>query len=147
MSFLVQALVVVAAAIFLLLGTAHGVLTLRDLDQPRTFTPRDPALREAMQKSTIAFRRDVNLWKAWMGFNITHSLGLVLFGAALLYVGLLHPTLFAQSVWLQGFCVAVSAAYFVTSLNFFFSTPTIGTAIATACSSSSPPYPTGRNGA
>jgi hypothetical protein len=72
-----QLLISIAASIFLLMGAGHGALTLRDLKHPRAFTPQDPALRQAMQQSSIAFHPTINLWKAWLGFNLTHSLGLV----------------------------------------------------------------------
>ncbi len=130
---MVRLLLIVAASIFLLLGAAHGMLTLRDLSNPSSFTPRDPELRAAMQKSAIAFHPKVNLWQAWLGFNLTHSLGIILFGGAFLYIGIFHSLLFSQSPLLQGCSILVSAAYLVISLNFFFSTPAIGSGIAMAC--------------
>lgn len=126
-------LVTLGASIFLLLGSLHGIYTLRDLSCPRAFTPNDPALREAMQKSGIRFHPSINLWKAWLGFNLTHSLGIVICGAALLYVGLLAPQVFAASLLLQGAAVVVAAFYVVISAFFFFTTPTIGASIALAC--------------
>jgi hypothetical protein len=128
-----QVLIVIGGSIFLLLGLGHGALTLRDLRDPRAFTPRDPELRRAMQQSSIAFHRTINLWKAWMGFNLSHSLGLVLFGGAFLYVGVFEPDAFAASPLLQGCAVAVSAIYLVLSLLFWFSKPAIGSALALAC--------------
>jgi hypothetical protein len=130
---MLQALVVTGGSIFLLLGAAHGALTLRDLKDPRAFTPRDPELRRAMQQSSIAFHRTINLWKAWMGFNLSHSLGLVLFGAGFLYVGVFEPAAFAASPLLQGCAVVVSAIYLVLSLLFWFSKPAIGSGLGLAC--------------
>jgi hypothetical protein len=40
-----QILLTIASAIFLVLGTLHGVLTLRDVAKPRAFTPPDNAVR------------------------------------------------------------------------------------------------------
>lgn len=128
-----QLLVAIGGSIFLLLGVGHGLLTLRDLKDPRAFTPRDPELRKAMQQSSIAFHRTINLWKAWMGFNLSHSLGLVLFGGGFLYVGLFAPGAFAASPLLQGCAVAVSAIYLVLSLLFWFSKPAIGSGLGLAC--------------
>ncbi len=128
-----QLFVILAALIFLSLGMIHGIFTLRDLNRPRAFTPRDPALRTAMQSSGIALHPAINLWDAWMGFNLTHSLGIVLFGGAFLYVGIVAPDAFAQSMLLQGCAIGVSAIYLVLSIRFFFSKPAIGSAVATAC--------------
>lgn len=126
-------LIIFAASIFLLLGSFHGFLTLKDLIEPVTFTPRDPAVREAMQQSSLAFRSDINLWKAWMGFNLTHSLSLILFGSPFLYVGILKPDVFASSLAIQAVSIFVSAIYVILSYNFFFSTPTIASIIGLVC--------------
>ena len=128
-----QLLIVVASSIFLVMGALHGALTLRDLQNPRAFTPRDPALRQAMQQSSIRLHPSINLWKAWLGFNLSHSLGIVLFGVALLFVGLFEPGAFAASLLIQGVAVAVSAIYLALSLAFFFSRPVIGSTLGLAC--------------
>lgn len=128
-----QLLIIVAASVFLLLGGLHGVVTLKDLKNPKAFTPRDPELRKAMQQSSIAFHRTINLWDAWMGFNLTHSLGLVLIGAAFLHVGVFEPAAFAQSPLLQACAIGVSATYLILSLKFFFAQPAICSAFAMAC--------------
>jgi hypothetical protein len=43
-----QALLIVGAGIFFLLGLVHAILTLRDLSDPRTFTPTNTAVLTAM---------------------------------------------------------------------------------------------------
>jgi len=129
----VQLLLIVGSGIFLLLGAAHGIFTFEDLVKPRYFTPRDAGLLAAMQQSTIAFHPKVNLWQAWMGFNLTHSLGLVMFGGAFLYIGIFHSPWFSQSMLLQACSILISAAYLILSLKFFFSTPAIGSAVSLGC--------------
>lgn len=59
-----QIFIIVAASVFLLMGGAHGILTLRDLKNPKAFTPRDPELRKAMQQSSIRLHPTINLWNA-----------------------------------------------------------------------------------
>lgn len=124
-----QVLIVLASSIFLVLGALHGWLTLRDLQAPISFTPPDPALRRAMQESAIRLNPEVNLWKAWIGFNFTHSLGLVLFGGAFLYVGVFDAEAYRASLGLRTVAVATSAAYLVLSWLYFFSTPAAGSAV------------------
>jgi len=130
---MVQLLIIVASLPFLLFGVGHGAITLRDLSHPRAFVPRDPAVREAMQQSSLRFHPDFNLWRAWVGFNLTHSLGLIVFAGVSLYVGLFQPGLFAASLPVQAVAVLVAAAYFLVSRKFFFSAPTIGSGIGLAC--------------
>jgi len=130
---MIQLLIIVGAGIFLFLGTLHGLLTFRDLGHPRAFTPRDAGLRTAMQQSTIALHPKINLWRAWLGFNLSHSLGIVMFGGAFLYLGIFYPSLFSQSLLLQLCSIAISAAYLAMSLKFWFSKPAIGSGISMAC--------------
>lgn len=130
---MIQLLLIVGSSIFLLLGTAHGFFTFEDLVKPRYFMPRDANLLAAMQQSGVAFHPKINLWQAWMGFNLTHSLGLVMFGGAFLYIGIFHSPGFSQSMRLQACAILIAAAYLVLCLKFFFSTPAIGSGIALAC--------------
>lgn len=124
-----QVLIVMAAYVFLVMGVAHGALTLGDLKRPKAFTPRDASVRQVMQQSSIALHPAINLWKAWLGFSMTHSLGLALFGGGFLYVGLFEPNAFATSWLLQVVAVLVSAIYLVVSIKFFFAKPVMGSAI------------------
>ena len=126
---LAQILVVMAAYVFLLMGVVHGALTFRDLKHPRAFTPRDAALRPGLEPSGLARPPAINLWDAWLGFSLTHSLGLVLFGGGYLCVGIFEPQVFAQSCVLQSTAVLVSALYLVVSLRVFFARPALGCAL------------------
>jgi hypothetical protein len=128
-----RVLVIAGAAILLSLGILHGVLTLQDLRNPRTFTPPDLALRQAMQESTIAIDPRTNLWQAWLGFNLSHSLGLVMSGGTLLAIGLYDFPLFARTVWLECCAISIACAYLVMSIKFWFSKPAIGAAISLGC--------------
>jgi hypothetical protein len=128
-----QALEITGASIFLILGMFHGVLTLQDLRNPRTFTPPDEAVRQAMDNSSIAINPQTNLWKAWLGFNLSHSLGLVMFGGTFVAIGLFDFGMFAHSYWLQSCVLFISVAYLIMSLKFWFDKPAIGSGIALAC--------------
>ena len=130
---MIQLFVIAGAGIFWLLGVIHAIYTFQDLSRPRWFTPRDAELRAAMQQSAVALHPKINLWKAWLGFHFSHSLGLVIFGGAFLYVGIFHPELFSQSPIMQCCSVLVSAIYLILSLKFWFSKPAIYTGISMGC--------------
>src|SRR5258707_3215126 len=98
----VQFLLIVGSSIFVLLGAAHGVLTLKDLGNPRNFTPRDPKLRTAMEHSTIALHPKINLWRAWVGFYLNHNLGLVMVGGAFLFIRIFSFLCLFQSIHFPG---------------------------------------------
>lgn len=129
---MITALLVLAAAVFLLLGTAHGVLTLRDLKLPRTFTPTDESVLEAMRASRLAIHPSANLWRAWLGFNLSHSLGLLVFGGVLAFLALVELERFTAQPIVQLGCIAVTASYLALAIRFWFSKPAIAAAIALA---------------
>ena len=125
--------VIAGAGIFTLLGAIHAIYTFQDLSRPRWFTPPDAELQRAMQQSAVALHPKINLWRAWLGFNFSHSLGLVVFGGAFLYVSVFHPALFSQSPLVQGCSILVSAIYLILSLKFWFHKPAIYAGIAMGC--------------
>ena len=128
-----RALLLTGALIFFALGAYHGVLTLRDLSAPRAFTPTDENVRLAMQKSRLALSPAINLWDAWLGFNLSHSLGLLLFGGSLIAIAWLHFPVFVSNPSIQVTALVVAAAYFVLSVRFWFWAPTFATGICLAC--------------
>jgi hypothetical protein len=120
-----QVFLAIGGTIFLVLGTLHGVLTLRDVANPRAFTPTNDAVRIVMQYARLAFNPSANLWQVWLGLNLSHSLGIVLFGGGLLLVAWLHFAAFAASPLVQGAAVVVAATYLVLSLRFWFWGPAL----------------------
>jgi hypothetical protein len=125
-----QILFIASVFIFLCLGILHGVLTLRDLQDPRTFTPPDPQLRQAMARSSIAIHPQTNLWRAWLGFNLSHSLGLVIFGGVGITIGLVDFSIYARSILLQSCFLSIATIYLILSIKFWFVSPAIGAGIA-----------------
>jgi hypothetical protein len=128
-----QVLLAVGGGIFLILGSLHGLLTLRDLAKPRAFTPTDGRVREAMQDARLSLNPRANVWKAWLGFNLSHSLGLVVFGGGIVAVAVLHFELFSSSGIVQVAAVSVAAAYLALSLAFWFWGPAVGSAVSLLC--------------
>jgi hypothetical protein len=115
-----QALLAGAGLIFLAMGTLHGLLAVRDVTNPREFTPTEESVRIAMQGTRLAFNPRVNLWEAWLGFNLSHSVGVVLSGGCLLFLAGPYFPAFAGSHLVQGFAAGVAAVYLILSLRFGF---------------------------
>jgi len=128
-----RSLVVVGAAIFVAMGAIHGLFTLRDVFDPKAFTPTDGSVREAMQGAKLAFNRRANVWLAWLGFNLSHSVGLLVFGGVGLALGGRHFELFADSLGVQALTILVAACYFALSVRFWFWGPAVGSGTALLC--------------
>jgi hypothetical protein len=126
---LAQILFLLAAGIFCVLGGIHVALTIRDMRDPRSLTPADEATRQAMIRSRLRLAPVTTIWRAWVGFNLSHGLGLLVFGG--LFGGLaLHDfRLVAGSTVLKTAAVVVAGIYSLLAARFWFAVP----AVATAC--------------
>jgi hypothetical protein len=124
---------VVGAALFGLLGIVHGVLTLRDLHEPRSFTPTDDNLRRAMAEAPLRLAPQTTIWNAWLGFNLSHSLGLVIFGTLLGGLALHDFDFVAESLFLRFSAVVVGLIYVVLAVRYWFRVPAVFAAAGTLC--------------
>jgi hypothetical protein len=119
--------------IFVVLGLLHALYTFLDIRQPRRLVPEDPAVSAAMARSALRLARGgTTMWRAWVGFNFSHSLGAVLFGALCICAGAATATT-AVSGWPLLLLPAVGLIYLTIGVLYWFRIPVAGIAIATAC--------------
>ena len=131
---MVGAFLGIAGAIYGLLGALHAVYTLADLRSPRRIVPDDPAVIAAMQTSKIRLTRgESSVWQGWVGFNLSHSLGAVLFGAVVVLVGRSEASFQAQAGVFLPLANVVSVCYLAIGLRCWFRAPLIGIALAGVC--------------
>jgi hypothetical protein len=118
---------------FVVLGIAHALATPLTPEQRKGLSPRDPASCHAMSQQTVLLTRRTNLWLAWVGFNLSHSLGAVLFGVVVLLVGR-NPATF-QANWSEfvPLAIVVSGVYLAIGQRYWFRTPILGISISSAC--------------
>ena len=121
-------LVGTSALIPLVLGSLHLTYTFWG---PKLL-PRDAGVIDAMKATTMVITRETSVWNAWIGFNTTHSMSLILFGLIYGYFALARPEVLFGSLFLQAVGLATLAAFLVLSRAYFFSIPLAGMAIATA---------------
>jgi hypothetical protein len=124
---------VAGAALFGLLGVTHGVLTLRDLQVPRSFTPTDEHVRRAMAEAWLRLAPRTTIWDAWLGFNLSHSLGLVVFGTFGGALAVADFNMVAQNPLLRFSAVVVGLLYLVLALRFWFRVPSVLSGVGTLC--------------
>jgi hypothetical protein len=126
-----RACFLLGAVPFLLLGALHAWHTPNRTTERKGLSPRDQGVAEAMSRTTPRLTDRTDLWRAWVGFNYSHSLGAVLFG---LFVVLTGRS--AESYALNGsialpLAVVVSLCYLAIGLKYWFRTPNIGIAVST----------------
>lgn len=127
MNTIASLLVAASAAIVLLLGLLHLLYTFHG---PKLF-PRDGELQTRMQEVSPVITRQTTMWKAWIGFNASHSYGLILFGAVYGYLALAHREFLFQSVFLLALGLISLFGYVFISKRYFFRTPLRGLLLAT----------------
>jgi len=120
-------LVAASATIILALGILHLLYTFRG---PKLL-PRDPDLQTRMSEVSPVITRETTMWECWVGFNASHSLGAILFGAVYGYLALWHGTLFFQSAFLQWLGLLTLAGYVFLAKSYWFSIPFRGIILAT----------------
>jgi hypothetical protein len=124
-----SSLILISASIVGLLGTAHLLLTFFG---PK-LRPRDPALQDRMQQVHPVITRQTTMWRAWIGFNASHSLGAMLFGLLYGRLVLAHPALLFGDGWLLGAGLAFLLSYLILAIRYWFITPLIGVSLALLC--------------
>ncbi|OKY25255.1 hypothetical protein [Thalassotalea sp. PP2-459] len=124
-----QILLIIGAAIFGLLGSVHLIYTFYS----NKFNAFAPEVTEAMKGTSPVITKETTLWQAWVGFNASHSVGLITF--ALIYLPLicLHMSLLKSSLWLMWLPILVSGAYLLLAKKYWFKVPFLGFLIATFC--------------
>ena len=119
-------LMVLSASILLTLGTMHLAYTLWGT----SFAPRDPALQVSMSTISPVLTKETTMWRCWMGFNVSHSMGLILFSLVYGYLALAHDQLLFRSPFLLLVGLVMLACLIVVCRLYFFRAPLIGVSIS-----------------
>ncbi|SIO70741.1 hypothetical protein SAMN05444172_7056 [Burkholderia sp. GAS332] len=122
-------LMVLSASMMFALGVAHLVYTFWG---PK-LTPRDPALQISMSQISPVISKQTTMWRAWVGFNVSHSMGAILFGLVFGFLALAHGQLLFRSPFLLVVGLAMLGGYAVLGKVYWFSAPFTGICISLAC--------------
>jgi hypothetical protein len=120
---------VISASIIFTLGVIHFVYTFWGLK----LTPRDPALQIRMSQISPVITNETTMWRGWIGFNASHSMGLILFGLVFGFLALADTRLLIQSAFLIVVGLAMLGGFVVLCKLYFFSVPLTGVSIALGC--------------
>ena len=122
-------LMVLSASISFTLGLVHLVYTFWG----PLLTPRDPALKIRMDEIAPVLTNETTMWRCWIGFNVSHSMGLILFGLVFGYLALAHDQLLFRSPFLLAVGFAMLVGIVVLCKVYFFSSPLTGMSLSLAC--------------
>jgi hypothetical protein len=128
MNALAPSLIAASAAIILLLGLIHLAYTFSGTK----LHPRDAALQARLKEVSPIITRETTMWKAWIGFNASHSYGAMLFGLVYGYLALAHSSFLFQSAFLLLLGLLLLAGYAFLGKVYWFSVPFRGIVLSTA---------------
>jgi len=120
---------VLSASIIFTLGVVHIVYTFWGPN----LTPRDPALQISMSQISPVIAKETTMWRCWVGFNASHSMGLILFGLVFGYLALAHGQLLFQSPFLLFVGLGMLGGFAVLAKVYWFSAPFKGVCISLTC--------------
>jgi hypothetical protein len=119
-----QLLISTSAAIVLILGAIHLVYTFAS----NKFFPRDPSVAEQMKRISPVISKQTTMWRAWIGFNASHSLGAMLFGVLYGYLSVFQFQMLLQARFLLFVGAIFLASILVLAKRYWFSIPFAGIA-------------------
>jgi hypothetical protein len=124
-----RVLMLASASIIFTLGVFHFVYTFWGTN----LTPRDHALEISMTQISPVITKETTMWRCWVGFNASHSMGLILFGLVFGYLAATQGQLLFHSPFLLVVGLAMLGGLVVLSKTYFFSAPFAGVTISLAC--------------
>jgi hypothetical protein len=116
---LASVFIAASAAVAFLIGLLHLLYTFRG---PKLH-PRDPELTANMMTVSPVISRETTMWRAWIGFNASHSFCLILFGALYGYFAMYHSAFLFQSWFLLALDFILLLGYGILSKLYWFSGP------------------------
>jgi hypothetical protein len=120
--------VAASAAVIFTLGALHLLYTFKGT----RLHPRDPALATRMLEVSPRISQETTMWRAWVGFNASHSYGALLFGLVYGYLALAHRDFLFDSAFLLAIGAVFLAGYVFLGKRYWFSVPYRGVLLATA---------------
>jgi uncharacterized membrane protein len=126
---LAKIFMIASATIILVLGTVHLIYTFWGTK----LTPRDPALQMSMKKISPVITKETTMWRTWIGFNASHSMGAILFGLIYGFLALRHETLLFGSPFLLIVGLTMLSGFFILGKLYWFSVPFRGISLSLIC--------------
>ena len=124
-----QILLITGAIIFGALGTVHLIYTFFS----NKFNAFDSNVTKAMKNTSPLLTKQTTMWKAWVGFNASHSLGAMLVTAFYVPLALNNMSVIRENLWFSILPVFIGLSYLALAKKYWFKIPFIGVLISTVC--------------
>ncbi len=115
------------ASIFGVLGTMHLLYTFFT----NKFDAYDSSVTEAMKETSPVLTKETSMWRAWIGFNASHSLGAMLVAGFYIPLTVSYFNVIQGSAWFSILPVLIGLSYLILAKKYWFKIPFIGVLIST----------------
>ncbi len=116
---------IAGSLIMLLLGSIHWYYTFFS----NKFLPRKEELQAEMKETAMVLTRETTLWKAWVGFNASHSLGAIYIGIVNIFMAIGASGRSPANFFFSSFTILVIGFYLWLAKKYWFKIPFIGVSI------------------
>ena len=124
-----QLLWIIGAFIILVLGSLHLAYTFFT----DKFSSRNTNVVEEMKRSFPRLTNKTTFWKAWIGFNASHSTGAIFIGLINIILAIQYFELLRQSYLLLILNILTVAFYLFLAKRYWFKIPFTGILITLLC--------------
>jgi len=113
---------------FIVLGTIHLLYTFFT----NKLSARNTVLEKEMKDSFLVLTKETSMWKAWIGFNASHSSGAIYIGLINLLLAARYFNMVKSPVFLL-LNIITALFYLWLAKKYWFSIPFKGILISTCC--------------
>lgn len=119
----------IGSLILVILGSIHMFYTFFS----NKFSSKNKNLISEMKNSSPILTNETTMWKAWIGFNASHSSGAIFIGILNLYLAINYFTIFQTEDFFFVFNILTIAFYVWLAKRYWFRIPFFGILITSAC--------------
>lgn len=122
-------LLITGSTILLILGTLHLIYTFFT----DKFNTRNVSTQQMMEVDFPILTSKTTIWKAWIGFNASHSIGAMFIGLINIIIVIENFSLFQQSITLLILDNCTIIFYTFLAVRYWFIIPKVGIFISLFC--------------
>jgi hypothetical protein len=119
----------IGSSIFAIFGTIHLLYTFFT----NKFSSKNARLIEEMKSSHPILTNETTVWKAWIGFNASHSSGVIFIGLINIYLALRYFEVLRTDTSFFIFNILTVAFYLWLGYRYWFRIPFTGILVTLAC--------------
>ncbi|MEZ0542637.1 LIC_13387 family protein [Fibrella arboris] len=117
------------SVMMMLLGSIHFYYTFFT----NQFSSANEKLVADMKTSSPLLTQDITMWKAWIGFNGSHSSGVLFIGLLNFYLALRYFTVLQSDHFFFLFNIGTIGFYLWLAKQYWFAVPCTGLSITLVC--------------